>query len=70
LSLPGFKGRRIVAEHMLEEAERARAAEGKPAHVRDIEQTGGATGGQVLGNHPPGIHEGHVPTGEVDHFGV
>ena len=46
--------------------QRALAAELDLPHVRDVEQTGRAPHRLVLGHHP-GVLDGHVPAGEVDH---
>ncbi len=60
----------IVAQNMLQEGKRTRAADGEAPHVGDVEQAGGAPRGQVLGDHSGGIHEGHVPAAEVHHLGA
>ena len=50
--------------------ERARAADGEPAHVGDVEQAGVAAGGEMLRDHAGGVHERHLPAGEVHHLGA
>ena len=57
----------MFCEHVLEEGRCAGAAEHEPSHVRDVEEAGAAAGGEVLGDDPGRVLDGHLPAAEVDH---
>ena len=70
LGLADFQSRSVVAEDALEKFKRLRAAKDESAHVRHVEQPRVTTSGQVLGDDSGGVHERHLPAGEVDHLGA
>ena len=70
LSLQEVERLGVVAEHVLQERDRAGTTEHEAAHVRDVEEAGAAASGKVLGDDPGRILDGHVPAAEVDHPGA
>ena len=69
LALARFQCGRVVGQSVLQKPEAFPAGNDKPAHMRDIEQTGPAPGGQVLLQDAAGILNGHRPAPEFDHLG-
>ena len=60
----------VVGEHVLQERHGAGAAEDEAPHVGDVEESGAAARGQVLGDDARGVLDRHVPAAEVDHAGA
>jgi hypothetical protein len=59
----GDVGRR----HPLKKREAARARDGNPPHVTDVEEAGVSSDGLVFAD-DAGVLDGHVPSSEIDEF--
>jgi len=66
LRLEGVERLAVVAEHVLEERDRAATADDEASHVRDVEQAGVASRGEMLGEDAGRIVQRHLPAREVD----
>jgi hypothetical protein len=63
--LADFKPGEVVGKDVIEELERSRAGHPDFTHVRDVEEAGSSTNGQVF-FHDSGILDGHLPSSELD----